>query len=277
MSLPPRTLLFVPGNRPDRFDKATACGADAVILDLEDAVAPDAKAQARDAIANWLSPERAVLVRVNGAETPWFQDDIAMALAPGVAGIVLPKVEKMERGLIAACVAAQKPILPMIESAVGLSNAGLIALAGGVRRLIFGSLDFQQDLGIDGEDLELLAYRSQLVLISRLAGLAAPVDGVSTVLNDPQLLRASALRARRQGFGGKLCIHPAQVGVVNAAFAPSERELSWAREVLEAAARSHGGAVAVNGAMVDRPLILKARAILEHFQQRGGQTASATL
>ena len=277
MSLPPRTLLFVPGNRPDRFDKATACGADAVILDLEDAVAPDAKAQARDAIANWLSPERAVLVRVNGAETPWFQDDIAMALAPGVAGIVLPKVEKMERGLIAACVAAQKPILPMIESAVGLSNAGLIALAGGVRRLIFGSLDFQQDLGVDGDDLELLAYRSQLVLISRLAGLAAPVDGVSTVLHDPESLRASALRARRQGFGGKLCIHPAQIEVVNAAFAPSERELSWARQVLEAAARSHGAAVAVNGAMVDRPLILKARAILDHFQQSGGQTASATL
>ena len=277
MSLPPRTLLFVPGNRPDRFDKATACGADAVILDLEDAVAPDAKAQARDAIANWLSPERAVLVRVNGAETPWFQDDIAMALAPGVAGIVLPKAEKMEQGFIAACVAAQKPILPMIESAVGLSNVGLIALAAGVQRLIFGSLDFQQDLGVDGDDLELLAYRSQLVLISRLAGLAAPVDGVSTVLHDPESLRASALRARRQGFGGKLCIHPAQVGVVNAAFAPSERELSWARQVLEAAARSHGAAVAVNGAMVDRPLILKARAILDHFQQSGGQTASATL
>ena len=277
MSLPPRTLLFVPGNRPDRFDKAMACGADAVILDLEDAVIPDAKARARDAIANWLTPERAVLVRVNGAETPWFQDDIAMALAPGVAGIVLPKVERMEEGLIAACVAAQKPILPMIESAVGLSNVGLIALAGGVQRLIFGSLDFQQDLGIDGDDLELLAYRSQLVLISRLVGLAAPVDGVSTVLHDPESLRASALRARRQGFGGKLCIHPAQIEVVNAAFAPSERELSWARRVLEAAARSRGAAVAVDGAMVDRPLILKARAILDHFQQRGGQTAGATL
>jgi len=248
-----------------------------VILDLEDAVAPDAKAQARDAIANWLSPERAVLVRVNGAETPWFQDDIAMALAPGVAGIVLPKVEGMDEGLIAACMAAQKAILPMIESAVGLSNAGLIALADGVARLIFGSLDFQQDLGIDGDDLELLAYRAQLVLVSRLAGLAAPVDGVSTILHDTELLRASALRARRQGFGGKLCIHPAQIGTVNAAFAPSERELSWARRVLEAAERSQGAAVAVDGAMVDRPLILKARSILDQFRQRGGYTVTATL
>jgi citrate lyase subunit beta / citryl-CoA lyase len=218
-----------------------------------------------------------VLVRVNGAETPWFQDDIAMARAPGVAGIVLPKVERMEEGLIAACVAAQKAILPMIESAVGLSNVGLIALAGGVARLIFGSLDFQQDLGIDGDDLELLAYRSQLVLVSRLAGLAAPVDGVSTVLHDPESLRASALRARRQGFGGKLCIHPAQIAVVNAAFAPSEQQLSWARRVLEAAGHSKGAAVAVDGAMVDRPLILKARAILDQVRQRGAQTASATL
>lgn len=276
MSLPPRTLLFVPGNRPDRFDKAVACGADAVILDLEDAVAPDAKSQARDAVANWLSPGREVLVRVNGVETPWFQDDIAMALAPGVTGIVLPKVEGMDEGFIAACVAAQKAILPMIESAVGLSNAGLIALADGVARLIFGSLDFQQDLGIAGDDLELLAYRAQLVLVSRLAGLAAPVDGVSTVLHDSELLRASALRARRQGFGGKLCIHPAQIKVVNTAFAPSEQELSWARQVLEAAERSRGAAVAVDGAMVDRPLILKARAILDQLRQRGGQTASAT-
>ena len=277
MSLPPRTLLFVPGNRPDRFDKATACGADAVILDLEDAVAPHAKAQARDAVANWLSPEREVLVRVNGAGTPWLEDDIAMALAPGVGGIVLPKVERMDERIIAACVAAQKAILPMIESAVGLSNAGLIALAGGVQRLIFGSLDFQEDLRIDGDDLELLAYRSQLVLVSRLAGLAAPVDGVSTVLHDPEALRESALRARRQGFGGKLCIHPAQIGIVNAAFAPSEQELSWARQVLEAAGRSQGAAVAVDGAMVDRPLILKARAIMDQFLQRGGQTASVTL
>ncbi len=277
MSLPPRTLLFVPGNRPDRFDKAAACGADAVILDLEDAVAPHAKAQARDAVANWLSPEREVLVRVNGTETPWFQDDIAMALAPGVAGIVLPKVEGLDEGLIAACVAAQKAILPMVESAVGLSNVGLIALASGVQRLIFGSLDFQEDLGIDGDELELLAYRSQLVLVSRLAGLAAPVDGVSAVLHDPESLRASALRARRQGFGGKLCIHPAQIGVVNAAFAPSERELSWARQVLEVAGHAQGAVVAVDGAMVDRPLILKARAILDQFRQRGGQTASPAL
>ena len=277
MSLPPRTLLFVPGNRPDRFDKAAACGADAVILDLEDAVAPDAKAQARDSVANWLSPEREVLVRVNGAETSWFHDDIAMALAPGVAGIVLPKVERMDAGFIAACAAAQKAILPMIESAVGLSNVGQIVLADGVQRLIFGSLDFQQDMGIDGDDLELLAYRSQLVLVSRLAGLAAPVDGVSATLHDSELLRASALRARRQGFGGKLCIHPAQIGVVNAVFAPSEQELSWARQVLEAAERFKGAAVAVDGAMVDRPLILKARAILDQFRQRGGQTSSATL
>jgi citrate lyase subunit beta/citryl-CoA lyase len=243
-----------------------------VILDLEDAVAMDAKAPARDAVANWLSPEREVLVRVNGAETPWFQDDIAMALAPGVAGIVLPKVERMDEGFIAACAAAQKAILPMIESAVGLSNVGQIVLADGVQRLIFGSLDFQHDMGIDGDDLELLAYRSQLVLVSRLAGLAAPVDGVSAVLHDSELLRA-----RRQGFGGKLCIHPAQIGVVNAAFAPSEQELSWARQVLEAAERFEGAAVAVDGAMVDRPLILKARAILDQFRQRGGQTSSAML
>jgi citrate lyase subunit beta / citryl-CoA lyase len=276
MYLLPRTLLFVPADRPDRFDKAVASGADAVILDLEDAVAPAAKGQARDAVANWLSPERGVLVRINGAQTPWFQDDLAMALAPGVTGIVLPKVEGMDEVLVAACVAAGKSVLPMIESAAGLSNVALIALATGVQRLIFGSLDFQLDLGIDGDELELLAYRSQLVLASRVTGLAAPVDGVSTVLHDPESLRASALRARRQGFGGKLCIHPGQVGVVNAAFGPSEQELSWARRVLQAAGGSQGAAVAVDGAMVDRPLILKAQAMLAQSHQRTGQVANAT-
>jgi citrate lyase subunit beta / citryl-CoA lyase len=257
-----RSLLFVPGNRPDRFDKALASGAHSVILDLEDSVPAAEKSQARNAVSNWLCLNRNVLIRVNAMQTPWFRDDVAMALVPGVAGIVLPKAEHLDGMLGEACTTAGKVILPMIESALGLSHAALIASSTGVQRLIFGSLDFRQDLDIEGDDLELLAYRSQLVLTSRLAGLAAPVDGVTVEIDDAESLRERTLRCRGQGFGGKLCIHPKQVGIVNSAFAHSPQELHWARRVLEAAERCGGGAVAVDGQMVDRPAILRAEAII---------------
>lgn len=254
-----RTLLFVPGDRPERFDKACASGADAVIVDLEDAVAPAAKARARDAIAHWLTPERHVWLRVNAVGTSWFDDDLALARHRGIAGVVLPKAERVDDlhrldGLA---------VIALIESARGIVNAEAIAAAAGVQRLAFGSIDFQADLGIPGEGDALLAFRSRLVLASRLANLPPPIDGVTVAIDDAARLSADTQRARELGFGGKLCIHPKQVPIVQNGFAPTAAEVAWAERVLAAAEAAGGAAVAVDGAMVDRPVLLRARAIVE--------------
>lgn len=262
MSRIARSLLFVPGSRPDRFDKALAAGADAVVVDLEDAVAPGDKDRARDAVDAWLAPDRGVIVRINGADTAWFRDDLALCSRPGIAAVMLPKAERVED--IAAVRGAGAPaVLPLVESAAGFAALPAIAGAAGVERLAFGSIDFQVDLGMrDALEEELLFFRSQLVLASRLAELQPPVDGVSTAIDDAQRLREDVLRARRLGFGGKLCIHPRQVEGVNRHFAPSEAERAWAQRVLDAAAASGGAAVAVDGKMVDKPVILRAQAIV---------------
>jgi citrate lyase subunit beta/citryl-CoA lyase len=200
-----RTYLFVPADRPERYAKALATGAGAVIVDLEDAVAPDAKAGARDALASWLARTPApVLVRVNAAETAWFADDLALCGHAAVAGVVLPKAERRADLAHASAIAAGKRLYPLIETAAGFDAMRTLAGAPGVERLVFGSIDFQVDLGIDGEGDELLCFRSQLVLVSRLAGIRAPVDGVSTAIDDAATLRADAERARRLGFGAKL-------------------------------------------------------------------------
>lgn len=260
-SPPPRSYLFVPGDRPDRFAKACASGADAVIVDLEDAVAPEQKNAARSALAAWLHPDHPVIVRINASDTAWFREDRALAGRPGVAGIMLPKAERLE-DVETLRAAGATAVLPLIETAVGFDRARALAGAAGVARLAFGSIDFQLDLGIPGDDEALLAFRSGLVLASRLAGIGAPVDGVSTAIDDQAQLAADATRALRLGFGGKLCIHPKQVKGVNAAFRPSDPDVRWATRVLEAAAEAGGAAVAVDGKMVDRPVLLRAQAIL---------------
>jgi citrate lyase subunit beta/citryl-CoA lyase len=161
---------------------------------------------------------------------------------------------------VARCGAAA--IYPLIESAQGFLNCLAIARAPGVRRLLFGTIDFKLDLGIDGDREELLYFRSQLVLVSRSAGIASPVDGVSTAIDDPAQLVADTQHARQMGFGGKLCIHPAQIKPVHDCFEPDPVELAWARRVLQAAALAHGAALALDGKMVDRPVILKAERIV---------------
>lgn len=261
-----RSLLFVPGSRPDRFDKALAAGADAVILDLEDAVAPTDKERARGAIASWLAPHRAVILRINGADTPWFRDDLALCGRAGVAAVMLPKAEHAE-DIATVMAAGATAVLPLIESAAGMAALPAIAGAAGVQRLTFGSIDFQVDLGMrDALEDELLVFRSQLVLASRLAGLPPPIDGVSTAIDETDRLRDDVLRARRLGFGGKLCIHPRQVECINRHFAPSKAERAWARRVLDAAAKSNGTAIAVDGRMVDKPVVLRAQTILREAE-----------
>jgi citrate lyase subunit beta/citryl-CoA lyase len=256
-----RSYLFVPGDRPERFDKALAAGAGQVILDLEDAVAPESKQRARDAVAAFLPADRPVVVRINAAGTPWFDDDLALAAHPGVT-VMVPKAESAAALADVQRAAPQARLLPLIESAAGLSAVDEIARAPHVQRLVFGSIDFQLDLGIEGDVEELLYFRSRIVLASRLADLEPPVDGVCTALDDADALRAESVRARRLGFGAKLCIHPRQVAVVEAAFAPSAEEVAWATRVLDAAEGAHGAAVAIDGRMVDRPVLLKARRLL---------------
>lgn len=164
-------------------------------------------------------------------------------------------------GRPAACT-SDKPIVALVETAEGFDRLRKTARAAGVVRLAFGSIDFQLDLGIGGDDDALLAFRSCFVLESRLAQLAPPVDGVTTAIDDTELIEHGALRARRLGFGAKLCIHPRQVEVVNRSFSPSAAELNWAQRVVDAADRAGGAAVTVDGKMVDRPVMLRAQALL---------------
>jgi citrate lyase subunit beta / citryl-CoA lyase len=259
-----RSYLFVPGNRPERFEKARGAGADAVIVDLEDAVQPAEKGAARDAVCAALDAARPVWVRVNGTDTPWFADDVAAVAGHlGVAGVVLPKAENAEQveAVFARAHGALR-VLPIVETARGVAGLNALCGARGVLRVAFGTLDFQLDMGIDGDGEELDAFRSQIVLASRLAGIGAPVDGVSTVFDDDQALEAQARRGRRFGYGGKLCIHPKQVAAVHRAYAWTDAERAWAQRVMDVVQASGGAAVALDGKMVDMPVILKARRIL---------------
>ncbi|SAK79663.1 HpcH/HpaI aldolase [Caballeronia fortuita] len=260
-----KTYLFVPGNRPERFEKAYASGADAVILDLEDAVATEAKVEARDAVCKWLSESGKAYVRVNAADTEWFKSDLAdIVTCAGLLGIVVPKAEDAD---FLATVSGKLPphavLLPLIETAVGFESLRAIARSPKVERLLFGTIDFQVDTGIRGDGEELQYFRSEITLVSRLAGLAGPVDGVTATLDDGEQLRLETLRGRDLGFRGKLCIHPKQIAHVNAAFTPNADEIDWAKRVLKAVEKSKGSATTVDGKMVDVPIILKARDVLQ--------------
>lgn len=259
-----KSFLFVPGNRPERFDKACAAGADAVILDLEDAVAPHGKEAARDAVRHWLQEGGRAWLRVNGSDTPWHESDLALLGLSGVLGVLLPKAERAEElKALAGFTRSGTPLVPLVETALGLWNARELASVVGVQRLAFGSVDFQVDLSIQGDGDELLFARSQLVLASRVAGVMPPVDGVTVAMEDESVLQADVARARRLGFGGKLCIHPRQVPAIQAGFRPAAADLEWARRVMEAAESAGHDAVRLDGKLVDKPVIDRARALLK--------------
>lgn len=268
MSPVPISYLFVPGSRPERFDKAMAAGADVVIVDLEDAVSPGDKDSARASVAAWLSAEKPICLRINPPDTAWFASDLALCGHPGVAAVMLPKAAQVA-DILRLREAGARRVLPLIESAQGFVNLVALAAAEGVERLAFGSIDFAVDLGIEGDDRELDYFRSQLVLASRVAGIVPPIDGVTTAIDDTAVLASDTLRGKRFGFGAKLCIHPAQLAVVHASYLPEASEVAWAERVLAAAASSQGAAVAVDGKMVDRPVILKAERILVRTGRAG--------
>lgn len=265
----PRSYLFVPGQRPDRFAKAASAGADAIILDLEDAVGPDLKAEARAHVADWFAGGGRGIIRINGVDSPWHEDDLAAVSAIPDAAIMLPKAEPLATSRLAARLPS-RPILALIETVAGLASIRETACLPGVARLAFGNLDFAADARIPDSGITLDPARFEIVLASRLGNLPPPVDGVTTALNDAQVIAADVTRARLMGFGAKLCIHPAQVAPVSQGFAPSPEDIDWAHRIVDALTKAAGSVVQVDGKMVDRPLIDRANQILE---QAGGQSA----
>lgn len=252
--------LFVPADRPERFAKAAGAGPDAVIVDLEDAVAADAKPAARDGLHEALAALGAaqpLLLRVNARGTAWHAHDLAAAASLPLAAVMLPKAES-GNDVLRAAGETGLPVVALVESARGI--AALDEIAAASARIAFGSIDYAADLAIGHTRQALADARARITLACRLAGLPAPIDGVTASVRDLALLADDCAHAREMGFAGKLLIHPAQIAPARAAFRPSAAEADWARRVLAAAADS--GAFMLDGAMVDAPVLARARQIL---------------
>ena len=267
MTPAPRTYLFVPGDRPERFAKALDSGADAVVLDLEDAVAPAAKAAARIAIGAWLqaadeATRARIALRLNDVAADGFADDLALVGAGRPMWAMLPKAEAPWQLATLRAVLPPGGLLALVESARGVLAAPALAATPGVSRLVFGTLDFALDLDMAPTQEGLSPAAGALAIASRAAGLPPPVAGVTVEIGDEARLLDDLAWARRLGFGAKLCIHPRQVAPVHQALRPSPAERAWAERVLAAADAAGGAAVQVDGRMVDRPVILRARALL---------------
>lgn len=281
-----RSFLFVPGHRPQRFAKALASGADAVVLDLEDAVPPNDKAHARAAIAQAL-PALAnagvpVVVRIHSLASEAGALDLAcLAEQSTVAlgGIMLAKAESAAQIASVHRRLPATPLLPLIESAAGYQALAEIAAAPGVCRLVVGHLDFMADTGIRcGEDeRELDSLRFAVAIQTRLNRLAPAIDGVTVALDDEARLQRDTRRALHFGFAAKLCIHPRQVAGIHAALAPTEGEMAWARRVIQADQAAQGAAVQLDGRMVDLPVVLQARATLRREGRCGAASVTASV
>ncbi|MFW6749158.1 HpcH/HpaI aldolase/citrate lyase family protein [Pseudomonas glycinae] len=274
----PISYLFVPGNRPERFSKAVDAGPDAIILDLEDAVHPNSKAVARASIWAWQqsTPETACrrYIRLNSVGSSLFRQDMTwlgdMRYPERCAGIFLPKAECPESlSHVVGRLLEWNPelqIVAIIETAKGLHQVEAIAAIPGLARLAFGSLDFSLDIDCSQIPEAFLFARNRIVLASRVAGLPAPIDGVTPAISDMEVVERDSRYARSLGFGAKLCIHPSQITKVQKAFLPNARQLAWADRVLSAVAGgSH--AVQVDGEMVDLPLIEQAQRLRDMASQ----------
>jgi len=269
-----RTFLFVPGDRPDRFEKAAKAGADVVVLDLEDAVSVSSKAGARAAIAGaWprvASVDVPVVLRINSPETSAGCDDLALAAdLRGLAAVMVPKAEKPQTLEAVTAALPGVPTIPLIESAAGYANLDRIAAAPGVVRIAIGHIDFLADTGMqcsDGEP-ELDPLRFAVAIATRTNKLAAAIDGITVEIDAPDRLEADTRRSLRFGFGAKLCIHPRQVQAIHDAMRPTPAEESWARRVIAADSQADGAAVQVDGRMVDMPVVAQARRLLARIRE----------
>lgn len=284
------TALFVPGDRPDRYAKAAAAGADLVIVDLEDAVTPGARPAALTAVVAALDPDGPgpaggsrepggphfrALVRINGAHAPSHRTEldtlaaVAGQAGHGLLGIMLAKAEDpgnvsaiAER--LARAAGAPLGLIPLVESARGVLAAPDLARVPGVTRLAFGALDLALDIDALDSGPTVAAARAQVVLASRAARIAGPLDTPSLAIDDQAEVVAAALRARAAGCTGQLCIHPRQIESVREAFRPTPEQIRWARRV----AAAGDAAVQLDGMMIDRPVTERARRILA----RAGET-----
>jgi citrate lyase subunit beta/citryl-CoA lyase len=256
-----RSYLFAPGHNAKLLRKVFDAGADAVMLDLEDAVPPDAKATARAMVANALCAHDA-WVRVNAVRTAECAADL-FAVAGLAAGIRIPKVESAEDAAWVASRAPGTPLICAIESARGILAAPEIAAGPGVRHLSIGGVDLRRDLNAGDGDQPMLYARSHIVAASRAAGLAPPIDSVYAHVADETGLRAQAEHARALGFFGKSAIHPRQLAALHDVFTPSDEEVAWAREVVDAFAAAGGEPLQLDtGEFVDLPVAERARRVL---------------
>lgn len=253
--------LFVPGDRPELFAKAARASADAIIIDLEDAVAPDKKDIARTSVASHGIETLPVIVRINAFASADYAQDIQAALKGKPVAIILPKAESAEQiiatiGMMGdAC-----PIIPLIESAAGLAALPALLAPAQVACVAFGAFDFSLDLGCEATWEPLLLARCELVWRSRVAQKLAPWDSPSATINNPDEVEKEAARAAKLGFGGKLAVHPGQINAIKRAFTPDEELVAWANRVIDAC--KDGAAVQLDGAMVDRPVLARAIKIL---------------
>ena len=264
-----RSFLFVPANRPERFLKATASGADAVILDLEDSVPFESKKDARLAIkSSWQELKKSgisLVIRINSPETTWGLEDLDFFQGlDGLNGVMVPKCESSSSLNRVSEDFIGVPLLPIIESAAGYLVLPEIAKTANVSRLVVGHIDFLADSGMlcSEDQLELNSLRFQVAMCSRVGGLAPAIDGVTVSVDDVELIRADAERSIRFGFGGKLCIHPKQISIVHEILAPSADQISWANKVIDAMEISGGAAVQLDGKMIDLPVLLQAKRLL---------------
>ena len=270
-----RSYLFVPGDRDEMLDKAPLRGADAIICDLEDAVAPDRKQRARATVAAWLNRVEAtceVWLRIN-AETP--AEDIEAALGPALTGVVVAKatpqlLSEVDKVLTQAesrleMTSGSLFVIPLIESARAVLDMRAIAEGPRVQRLAAGEADLTSELGMAPDNDEgLLGLRVQLVVASAAAGIGAPIGPVTTDFRDLDALSASTLELARLGFRARAAIHPAQVGVINAALTPSAQEVERAKSVLDRLDEAGGAATTdLDGRLIDLAVVKGARDVLD--------------
>jgi len=256
--------LFVPADRPERFGKACRAGADAVILDLEDAVSPDRKDAARGAVLSHGIDSLPVIIRINGVESDDFDADIGLLQDADFDAIMLAKVKSPDDILVLKRrIPGNYPVVALIESAAGVRALEKILTIDSVKRIAFGAFDFALDIGCQPVANALLFARSQLVLLSRVAGRPGPWDSPATEISDVEAIAESAADSAMMGFGGKLAIHPGQLSAIFNAFCPDDDTIDWARAVLETTRRAGSGAKTLHGQMIDKPLIERARRILQ--------------
>ena len=268
-----RSYLFAPGHSHKLLARVFEAGADAVMLDLEDAVPPDAKHQARAIVAGELA-KRPAWVRINALRTKLAAADLD-AVGGLAVGLRLPKVESAEDVQWVTARAPGIPLICAIESARGLLAAQEIASVEGVRHLSLGGLDLRRDLNAGSGALPMLYARSHLVTVSRAAGLAPPIDSVYPRLDDEAGLREETEHARTLGFFGKSAIHPRQLAVLHDLFTPSDAEVTWAHKVLDAFAAAGGAAARLaDGEFVDLPVAERARRLLALSRGAGVRSGS---